>query len=131
MQYYLNKSFNIYCGLFMYMKFKDFLNGFNCIKWLHICDLLKQVCLHRIYIILKKIVTTQGMFYCIGIISFFSFYCRKTPISILINYTVKLVYKEHSRKLKNTCTTLYQQLKLYVLCITGENYTVIYRQWFV
>ena len=74
MQYYLNKSFNIYCGLFMYMKFKDFLNGFNRIKWLHICDLLKQVCLHRIYIILKKkIVTTQSMFYCIEIIRFLQF----------------------------------------------------------
>ena len=83
----------------MYMKFKDFLNGFNCIKWLHICDLLKQVCLHRIYIILKKKNCHYPEYVLLHrnyqVFTVFTVFIAENPQFQYLSIIVKLVYKEH------------------------------------
>jgi hypothetical protein len=50
-------------------------------------------------------------------------------VFIQLVYTVKPVYKGHSREPKNV--PFIYRLKLYALYIYGENETALYRQWFV
>jgi hypothetical protein len=52
---------------------------------------------------------------------------RRKPQTI--TYTVKPVYKGHSREPKNV--PFIYRLKLYALYINEENEAALYRQWFV